>query len=163
MELNELNNYGIKTPRFTLCGLKTNGRLVDIIDGDSLTIVLPMYNNYYKFNVRLNGIDASEISSKDGHLKDIALNARNALFTLLTNKDTTCTLTRREIQNYLNDTVIIVWVECLEFDKYGRLLANVFSKDICLSKYLLDNHLVYDYHGEKKQNEDEQLKFFENI
>ena len=48
IDINAFKNYGIKTPRFSLNNLKTYGRLVDIIDGDSLSIILPIYDNYFK-------------------------------------------------------------------------------------------------------------------
>lgn len=161
IDINAFKNYGIKTPRFSLNNLKTYGRLVDIIDGDSLTIVLPIYDNYFKFNVRLNGIDTSELHSDNIDLKHFAENAKNELVKLILEKDN---LTKNEIKQVLDEKLIILWMECLEFDKYGRLLANVycFNKDtnkydICLSQYLLDNKYAYNYNGGKKKSENEQL------
>lgn len=156
-------NYTIKTPRFSLNGLKTYGRLVDIIDGDSLTIILPVHNTYYKFNVRLNGIDASEIHSHDDYLKQNALKTRNEIFKLITNmeqKKIDKIYTKEEIKDILEKELTLVWVECLEFDKYGRLLAEIYiskEKSISLSKYLLENNLVYKYNGGTKLNEIAQI------
>ena len=90
--MNDINNiitfkkHGIKTPRFTLNGLETYGRLVDIIDGDSLSIILPIYNDYFKFNIRLNGIDTSELHNDNIELKHFAENAKNELVKLIINK-----------------------------------------------------------------------------
>jgi len=160
--MNAFKNYGIKTPRFSLNNLKTYGRLVDIIDGDSLTIILPIYNDYFKFNVRLNGIDTSELHSDNDDLRHFAENAKNELVKIILQRDN---LTKNEIRKVLDDNLIVVWVECLDFDKYGRLLANVycFNKetkeyDISLSQYLLSNNLAYNYNGGKKRTEDEQLQ-----
>lgn len=160
-DINAFKNYGIKTPRFTLNNIKTYGRLVDIIDGDSLTIILPIYNDYFKFNVRLNGIDTSELHSHKEELKHFAENAKNELVKLIIKTDN---LTKHEVQKILDNKLIVVWVECLEFDKYGRLLANVYcfnehtnDYDISLSQYLLDNKFAYMYNGGTKLSESEQL------
>lgn len=160
-DINAFKNYGIKTPRFTLNNINTYGRLVDIIDGDSLTIILPIYNDYFKFNVRLNGIDTSELHSHKEELKHFAENAKNELVKLIIKTDN---LTKHEVQKILDNKLIVVWVECLEFDKYGRLLANVYcfnehtnDYDISLSQYLLDNKFAYMYNGGTKLSESEQL------
>jgi endonuclease YncB( thermonuclease family) len=57
--------------------------------------------------------------------------------------------------------VCIVFIKCYEFDKYGRLLADVYinyndinSKSI--SEILLNENLAYKYDGGKKLSEDEQ-------
>lgn len=160
-DINAFKNYGIKTPRFTLNNINTYGRLVDIIDGDSLSIILPIYNDYFKFNVRLNGIDTSELHSHKEELKHFAENAKNELVKLIIKTDN---LTKHEVQEILDNKLIVVWVECLEFDKYGRLLANVYcfnedtnEYDISLSEYLLNNKFAYMYNGGKKLSESEQL------
>jgi endonuclease YncB( thermonuclease family) len=161
IDINAFKNYGLKTPRFTLNNLKTYGRLVDIIDGDSLTIILPIHDNYFKFNVRLNGIDTSELHSDNTELQHYAQNAKNELVKLIIKTDN---ITKHEVREILHDKLIIVWVECLEFDKYGRLLANVYcfnddtnKYDISLSQYLLDNKFAYTYNGGKKKSESDQL------
>ena len=164
--ISAFKNHGIKTPRFTLNGLETYGRLVDIIDGDSLSIILPIYNSYFKFNVRLNGIDTSELHSNNTELKHFAENAKNELVKLIIDKKD---LTKHEIQKVLENEIVIVLVKCLEFDKYGRLLANVYcfnsrteKYDICLSKYLLDNNFAYEYYGGKKMSETDQINTIRN-
>ena len=160
-DINAFKNYGIKTPRFTLNNINTYGRLVDIIDGDSLSIILPIYNDYFKFNVRLNGIDTSELHSHKEELRHFAENAKNELVKLIIKTDN---ITKHEVQDVLDNKLIVVWVECLEFDKYGRLLANVYcfnedtnEYDISLSEYLLNNKFAYMYNGGKKLSESEQL------
>ena len=78
-------------------------------------------------------------------------------------------LTKHEIQKVLENEIVIVLVKCLEFDKYGRLLANVYcfnsrteKYDICLSKYLLDNNFAYEYYGGKKMSETDQINTIRN-
>jgi endonuclease YncB( thermonuclease family) len=165
----EFKQYDINTPYFTLCNLNLIGRVVNIIDGDSLSIILPIFNNYYKFNIRLNGIDTCEIKSKHEETKKKALKARISILNLITNQNYSETLTKHEIKDILDKYVILVWVECLNFDKYGRLLANIYQLDklsICklenslsLSEYLLQNKLAYEYSGKTKLSEDDQLLY----
>lgn len=159
----DFTKYDIHTSEFSLHGIVTLGRLVDIIDGDSLCIILPVFNNFYKYNVRLNGIDTCEMRSKNQENKNLAIRARDALLELVTEKKYTIELTKHNIQEILNKSVITLFVECLDFDKYGRLLANVYFNSpitgkIQLSEYLLQNKLAYQYTGKTKLTEREQLE-----
>lgn len=175
----DFKNYDINTSEFTLDGSFLPGRLVDIIDGDSLVIILPVFDSYYKYHVRINGIDTCEIKSKNQDNKILALQARLELLCLITqdtnkttntdtNKTTTpnqkqeydINITRTDIKRILNESVFLVYLECKDFDKYGRLLADVYTdhiKSVCLSNYLLDKHLAYVYTGATKLKETEQL------
>jgi len=165
--LEDFENYGINTPHFSLCNLNIIGRLVDVIDGDSLSIILPIFNNYYKYNIRLNGIDTCEMKSKKEETKKKALKARISILNLVTKQNYSENLTKKEIQNILDKNTILVWVECLEFDKYGRLLANVYQFDnlnmsklensSSFSEYLLQNKLAYEYTGKTKLSENDQI------
>lgn len=159
----DFTKYDIHTPEFSLHGISTLGRLVDIIDGDSLCIILPVLNNFYKYNVRLNGIDTCEMRSKHQENKNLAIRARDTLLELVTEKQYTTELTKHNIREILDKCVVTLFVECLDFDKYGRLLANVYfdsptAGKIQLSEYLLQHKLAYQYTGKTKLTEDEQLE-----
>jgi endonuclease YncB( thermonuclease family) len=157
----DFTNYSINTPEFSLNGFCTTGRLVDIVDGDSLTIILPLFNNFYKYHVRLCGIDTCEMKSKNKENKDLAIKARNTLLELVVDTPKS-PLLKKDIQEILDKNIIIVFVECFDFDKYGRLLANVYIKKdelkINLSEYLLQHKLAYKYTGDTKLTEKEQLE-----
>ena len=156
--------YDIHTPEFSLNGISTFGRLVDIIDGDSLSIILPVLNNFYKYNVRLNGIDTCEMKSKIQENKELALKAQKTLLELIVDQNYEGELTRKNIKEILDKKITTVFVECLAFDKYGRLLANVYkhgelgSSPINLSEYLLQHKLAYVYTGNTKLTEKEQIQ-----
>ena len=54
-----------------------------------------------------------------------------------------------------------MWIECVDFDKYGRLLTNVFlnkEDDKSISDILLEEKLAYKYNGDTKLTEEEQIK-----
>jgi endonuclease YncB( thermonuclease family) len=158
------NNYDIHTPEFTLDKSFIPGRLVDIIDGDSLVIILPVFNSYYKYHVRINGIDTCEMKSKNQDNKILALKARLELLCLITQdtkQEYDINITRTDIKRILNESVFLVYLECKDFDKYGRLLADVYTdktKTIMLSQHLLDKHLAYVYTGATKLKETEQVE-----
>lgn len=149
-------------PMFTLSGIKTVGRVVDVYDGDTMTCIFPIFgDNYFRFNLRLMGIDTPELKNKDMISKEKALEARHKIMTVCCdNKYNLSKDCKREnIKKYLEENEINVWIECLDFDKYGRILANVYPKRgdnnvniDSLTKILLDANLGYEYNGGKKNN-----------
>ena len=152
------------TPHFSLNGQKLWGRVVSVYDGDTLTIVLNVFSSVYKFSVRMNGIDTCEVKSKNEKNKELACFARTRLLSLITGKDTSEILTlndRRKINNILNKSMYFVWIECFDFDKYGRLLANIYKDESSqehFSQILLREKLAYEYKGSTKFTEEEQIE-----
>ena len=165
MEQKFINSNYNSTPFFTLNGKKMYCRVVNVYDGDTITVVLNIFDGFYKFSVRINGIDTCEIKSKNEKNKELACFARSRLISLITDKDiseTTLLKDRRMINNFLNKNVYCVWIECLDFDKYGRLLANIYKNENAsscesFSSILLKEKLAYTYTGETKLTEEEQL------
>jgi endonuclease YncB( thermonuclease family) len=152
------------TPHFSLNGQKMWGRVVSLYDGDTLTVALNVFSGVYKFSVRMNGIDTCELKSKCENNKELAKSARSRLLSLITGKDVSETSIwndRRKINNILNKGMYFVWVECFDFDKYGRLLANIYSCENsteCFSKVLIKEKLAYEYKGDTKMTEEEQVE-----
>lgn len=161
--INVFKHHDISTPYFKLNGLNTYGRLVDIHDGDTCKIILPLMDSYYKFNVRLNGIDTCEITSHNIENKNKALQARNRICSLIQekwgNEHQYSFETQKEIKEYLKAITCIVYVKCYDFDKYGRLLADIYIDDSqkSLSEILLNEKLAYSYNGGTKLSEEQQL------
>jgi endonuclease YncB( thermonuclease family) len=143
------------TDEFTFNGLKMVGRVVNIHDGDTMNVILPVFDtNLCRFSIRLNGIDTCEIKSKDKVLQDNALKARDRVFELLTNNKVN---TKNDIKKLLESEVYLVWVECLNKDKYGRVLANIYKDKgttKTVSEILLEEKLAYKYEGKTKLSED---------
>jgi len=159
MNKEDFKQYGGSTPELSINGLKCYGRLIDVYDGDTVKVILPTFNSYYKFTIRLNGIDTCEIKSKDKILQDNGIKARDRVLELLTNnkKDT-----KKDIKKLLESEVFLVWVECFNNDKYGRILANIYkdkNEKKSISEILLEEKLAYSYEGKKKlSNEDIKVK-----
>jgi endonuclease YncB( thermonuclease family) len=164
----QFKNYDISTPHFSLNGINTYGRLVDIYDGDTVKIVLPAFKDkYFKFDIRLNGIDTCEIKSHNPENKEKGLKAKKRVCDMVEEiygNYVNATLdTQKEIKDYLQSIVCIVFVKCYDFDKYGRLLADVYidHENISpksISEILLSEKLAYPYNGGTKLTEEEQLK-----
>jgi endonuclease YncB( thermonuclease family) len=156
MDIEIIKQYGGSTPELSINGLNTFGRLIDVYDGDTVKVILPAFNSYYKFTIRLNGIDTCEIKSKQIELKDYAIKARNRVLELITGINNNIN-TKKEIKDLLESNVYLVYVECLESDKYGRILANIYkNKDSqSISDILLEENLAYKYSGKTKLSDNE--------
>jgi len=155
MSKEDFRQYGGSTPELSINGLKSYGRLIDVYDGDTIKVILPTFDSYYKFTIRLNGIDTCEIKSKDKILQENGIKARDRVLELLTNnkKDT-----KKDIKNLLESEVFLVWVECFDNDKYGRILANIYKDENekkSISEILLEEKLAYSYEGKKKLSNDD--------
>ena len=151
-------DHDITTPFFTLKNTQTYARVVSIYDGDTMTCVIPLFENFFKFNIRLNGIDTCELRSENQTLKAKALAARQYLLNTLCGTTWETDVTRTEIERYFKNNVVLCWIVCHGEDKYGRVLADVYlSREDCLSNP--DNHLsnrlitaklAYPYAGDTK-------------
>lgn len=152
--------HGGTTPLFSLNGIKTWVRVIDVYDGDTLTCILPVFDQYYKFQVRMMGIDTCEIRSKNKANKDKAQQARDRLIHLITQSPQKIT-SKKDIDLLFEKEVYLVWLHCLEFDKYGRLLGAIYLSDTAsesFSEILIREKLAYAYTGDTKLTEEQQLQ-----
>lgn len=117
MKLEDYTKDNVKY--FSFDGKVLRGKCVDVYDGDTVTIVLPVDNQYYKFRVRLADIDTPEIRTRDLEEKKQGYIAKDVVVNLILNK--------------------IVTVKCGDFDKYGRLLATILVDGMEES---VNDHLV---------------------
>jgi endonuclease YncB( thermonuclease family) len=160
------SNYDLDSPHISLAGIRTYCRIVDVYDGDSLSIVLPYndLNHVYKFQVRLQNIDTCEITSKTLANREKAVKARNRVIELLTNISQPQSLqSRKDVQKLFRDGVYVAWIELSEMDKYNRVLADIYpightsTTSRSISSILLEERLAYPYSGETKKSEVEQI------
>lgn len=140
-------------PWFSLNGSRT-ARVVSIHDGDTFTAIFEFGDgSFYKFPVRLNRIDTAEMTSKNTILKTKAFLARDKLFELITQRKDIDTVMwrKKDFDDYFqkNDTQIIV--NCVNMDKYGRVLADASN----FAETLVEQKLAYWYDGGTKLTEDE--------
>jgi endonuclease YncB( thermonuclease family) len=149
---------GSHTPEFTLVGVETIARVVNVLDGDSIVLVLPVLNTFMKFHVRLVGIDSCELKSKNEKNRELAYKARARLFELIFDTEIDVNIRKKDMAAMFDIEMKIVWIKCFKFDKYGRLLG-VVSKDRDSKSFgdiLLEEGLAYKYDGKRKLTEAEQ-------
>lgn len=115
-------------------------KVIDVYDGDTITIIIAFKNNPYKIKCRLSGIDSAEIRTKNVEEKNAGLVAKH----------------------WLSDQILgkKIWIKCGDWDKYGRLLGEIFlEKDTqSINQTLMEKNLAYSYDGKKKRKFDEWKK-----
>ena len=109
------------------------GRVIKVYDGDTITIAAKMpfrKSPIYRFHIRLAGIDTPEIRTKSQTEKKIAILARD----------------------FLANKIHKEWVylENLQLEKYGRVLADVWFKGVCLNQLMVDKRFAVKYDGGTK-------------
>jgi endonuclease YncB( thermonuclease family) len=106
MFFKKLIDTNIETKKFSLDGLVKQCKIVKVYDGDTITANMHIFGKFYQFNIRMYGYDTPEIRNNDPEEKRKAQIAQKFLSSLLLDE--------------------LVYVKCGEFDKYGRLLGEVF-------------------------------------
>lgn len=134
MNLEELTD----AKEFSLNGQKLKGKVVSVYDGDTCKIILPFKGEFFKWNCRLNNIDTPELRTKNEKEKKFGYFVRDKVRNMILNK--------------------IIDVECLSFDKYGRLLVNLTNEEINISDYLIENGYAFQYEGKTKKSWGEFLE-----
>jgi endonuclease YncB( thermonuclease family) len=163
--MNELTNQLINIKyddidEFTLKNIRTVGKIVDVYDGDTCTIVLIIKNDLYKFKCRLTGLDTPEIKplltkcNRDIEIAE-AHKCKNRLIQL----STTCEIgleskiKKTDCKKIFELNTKIITVMCHEFDKYGRLLVSLFDDDntISYNEILIKEGYAIEYNGGHKE------------
>lgn len=135
-----------RAPVFSLRGIHT-ARVIGVHDGDTLKCIVKLYDDYFTFNVRVYGIDTPEMTSKDPEVKANAIKARNRLIEMLTGEKFFGGDKKRDIDEYFMQRYTEVQLECLEMDKYGRVLANIGN----CADTLVNEGLAHRYFGKTKE------------
>lgn len=129
MDLNLITDY-TNIKKFSLNNHICNSKIIKVYDGDSITAIFEYNNVLYKWNCRLTGIDTPELKTKDENEKNLAIIARDALQEKILNK--------------------IVKLHCYDFDKYGRLLVDIYLEELHINKWLITEKYANIYDGKTK-------------
>lgn len=139
-------NYPINNVPPKFCPKLTEGYVCKVYDADTITVVSKLDfktgDNFFRFSIRLLGIDAPELRTKNEIEKKISIEARDALRKIILYK--------------------VVRLETFETDKYGRLLCNVYYNGINLNQWLLDEHYAVSYDGGTKKVPDNWEEYRNN-
>lgn len=123
----------------------TEGKVVKVYDGDTITIAtkLPYEDSpYYRFSVRLKGIDCPELRTKNKDEKECAILARDFL------------------RHQIMDKMILL--KNVELEKYGRILADVYLNESNMSDLLCEHKLAVKYEGGTKNCPDNWMDYHKN-
>ena len=131
-----------QTNNLDLYKLKGNFRakVVDVYDGDTITIVIFNKGGFEKHKLRMYGYDSPEMKPKlDVPNREQEIKKAKAA------------------KKYLSDIVLnnIVEFESMGFDKYGRLLGKIYQLNYCskveLNQLMIDQGHGYAYYGGTKK------------
>mmetsp|Transcript_6290 Transcript_6290/g.15102 ORF Transcript_6290/g.15102 Transcript_6290/m.15102 type:complete len:270 (+) Transcript_6290:171-980(+) len=136
-----LREADLGVPEYSLEGVELPARVVKVYDGDTVHVVMRtgLLAPLRRYKVRLAGIDAPEIRSQDPEEKAAAAAARDRLAELVYSEGQ------------------IVRFRCGGFDKYGRLLGEIFADpwlgqaDKSANAVLVEEGHAYAYDGGTKQ------------
>ena len=140
--IEKLKTKDITTPSLSLDGYYSIAKVVSVYDGDTCRVVIPYKNDFYKWNVRLDGYDTPEMrpsKNKPNRDKEIAA-AKEAKKYL--------------ISQVMNTPDQLIFIKCKKFDKYGRLLADIFqnmSDTVSVNDLMVQNGHGYRYNGGTKK------------
>ena len=139
---------------FNLDGLQTPARIVSAHDGDTMRAVFVFAGSYSQFIVRVLHVDSPELASKDPLERDAGLRVRNRVLQMLcpdADFQLDGTYTVKQIESRLEAHPAIVTLKCGEWDKYGRLLAQVTTtQHLDVAQTLQREGLVHSYEGGTK-------------
>lgn len=130
---------------FTLENQIFSGKVVKVYDGDTIHIVFPYFGKMYKWSCRLTGIDTPELRTSNEKEKLYGKQVRDALRDKIMDK--------------------VVKIKCGEFDKYGRLLGEIFDANCSdetiqsetsfqksINYWMIENQYAFYYDGGTKND-----------
>ena len=145
----QLENCTIEnTPKYSYKGKTKLCKVIKVYDGDTITVAIKLEKKIFASSVRMFGYDSPEMKpslkqkNRDKEIK-AAKKAKQAISDKILGK--------------------IVKIEILGFDKYGRILGNIYNLQpggcfgICsqytenINQYMIDNNYGYDYKGGTKK------------
>ena len=121
----------------------TKAQVIKVYDGDTFTIAVkfPWDNKqYYRFSVRIKGIDCPEIRTKNANERYVAKRAQEFVSKLI-----------------LYKTVLL---KDVKYEKYGRLCADVFVGKLNLGQSLIAHRLAVEYHGGQRQQPSDWKRYY---
>ena len=146
----ELKQKTKSTPKFSLKDQVKICKVVDVYDGDTCRVVFNHGNTFNKWTIRMNGYDTPEMRPSKSlpnrdEIKKNAVASRDYLKSLI-----------------MNESDQLVYIHCGDFDKYGRLLGEIYvnnptiqsndqEENPSVNSLMVKNNYGYVYHGGAKK------------
>jgi micrococcal nuclease len=127
-----------KTKELSFKGEEKLAKCVSVYDGDTVRVVFPIHKTLYKWNCRLNRIDTPELKTNNVLEQSFGYEVRDKIREKILNK--------------------MVTIKCDNFDKYGRLLAEIYIDGISINQWLIDNKYAFEYDGGTKKKWESYLQ-----
>ena len=124
----------------------SKAKVVKVYDGDTITVATPLQfdgSPVYRFSVRLRGIDCPELRTKNPNEKLCGQKARKIMMDQVMNK--------------------MIDVSNIDYDKYGRILADVSLDGVNVTDALIQQNLAVLYNGGKKNSPEDWLAFHNQV
>lgn len=131
-ELASLGTLCDTSEPYTMEGRSVMGKVLRVVDGDSLRVAIPICGSVWTFAVRIDGIDCPEIRTKSDEEKILGHMAKDHVESLVLGK--------------------IVALKLGEFDSFGRLLGKIHTKEgVDVAEDLILNGMAVEYTGGKRK------------
>jgi len=149
-EFKKINPKNIKNNIFQ--DLEFKAYCFNVHDPDTISVLFKYNSEVVKYNIRLSGIDAPELHSKNVYEKELCIKGTNYLKELILNK--------------------LIQVKTYKIDKYGRMLADIFILDLysnltIVNKDLINKGYCREYSGGAKKEWNlinaDQLQYENNV
>jgi endonuclease YncB( thermonuclease family) len=129
--LSSLESATSSVPFFTLKGHKCLAKVVHVYDGDTVHLVFEFLGQLFKWHTRIAHVDTPELRTKNLEEKKLGYQTRDKLIEYIHGK--------------------VVEVVCLDFDKYGRVLAEITYNGERIDEWLITNGYAKPYEGKTKE------------
>ena len=157
--LNELSNLKDDVQLFDLKGQVFDAKVVDVYDGDTCSIIISLNNEWTKFKVRAYGYDTPELKPpKNSHNRDeiidMGIKARNYFISRVTDCDIDLSkhYSKKELKEILDKNKKIISVRSQGWDKYGRMLGDIYVNNVYLNEEMVSKKYGYRYDGGTKNS-----------
>lgn len=145
-------------PLFSFEGQELKAKIVDVYDGDTCSIVIRLNNKLTKFKLRCYGYDSPEmkppLNSKNREIQiNKAIESRNYFISRTTN----CPInlnehyTKTQLKDLLLENTKIVNIKSYGWDKYGRMLGEIYVNNVNINKEMITKNYGYPYDGGTKK------------
>tara|TARA_B110000208_G_C11786240_1_gene435736 strand:- start:186 stop:647 length:462 start_codon:yes stop_codon:yes gene_type:complete len=124
-------------------------KVIDIYDGDTITVAIKLNNKIFKHKVRMYGYDTPELKPRKNipNRNKIIENAK---------------YTKKILEELILNKIVVIRIERPTWDKYGRLLGTIFTKlkwgmtmrayTFDVNAFMLSIGSVNEYFGGTKKN-----------
>lgn len=149
---NALKGANNSVELFSLDGKHMYGKVVNVYDGDTCKIVFEIDgmngdNRLVRFNCRMNGYDSPEMRPpKNKPDREFEIKAAKAA-------------KQRLISLVMSHSEKVVFVKCGKFDKYGRLLVDIYDNrkmiygnELSVNQIMMNEGHGYAYDGGRKKS-----------